>query len=762
MDTTIGSFSICNEGLFNDFATNDHGDLIDLVSQSRHVDKAEAARIIVQVAGGTIPDYLPRRLRNTSGAIQKKPAIQTIPEEKIAGFMPPNAMAIWHYRDLNGNPWCATVRFDDKKGKRFIPYYFDGQDWKSGNPIEENRPLFNADKLAGNDLPVLIVEGEKCASIPVEGFISITWIGGCNAVTKTDFSPLRDRVVITWPDADEPGIKAALKIKELLPHAEILQIDQRPKGWDIADAAEEGIDLVHFIYECPRMVINPTSVVEEDEEEGKKRGRPRKSKRAMELLQRFRLCRHNDKRYMIRDNQAIQIGTRTYKDFVASEYFRATGEPLTSVQIDEVVSIHRAHAGESEEQAVYIRTACPSSQTAYIDLNDGDNTIIEVNAHGCRKSINPPVLFFRPNNMGALPIPDHGGSAELLRKVINLQKDEDFPVLIATLCYILRGRPINKGSYPIIIATGIEGSAKTTFMKIIKKLIDPGIPETRTPSNEIKDLFIAASNGLILSLDNISHINREMSDALCSLVTSGGYARKKNYSDDEEQIFDICRPVLLNGITFDRAPDLISRSLVFELRPITQEERKTESELWTLIEQNHASILGGLLTMISNAIREEEKMKDERFNLPRLADFGRFAIALERGNGWEEGRINSSLMASYEAALGDKAEGNPVIPIIISIIEKTGYWCGSATKLLAEVNEKGGDIDKRLSVWPKTAEKLGKHLKRNHNVYATKGITINQIRDKHGRVWELSKKTNTDPTNDRTANFDDLPILDTL
>jgi hypothetical protein len=475
------------------------------------------------------------------------------------------------------------------------------------------------------------------------------------------------------------------------------------------------------------------------ENESEKRGRPRKSRQAMELLKKYPLCRYKQDRFMIRDNQALLIGSQAYKEFVSGEYFKATGDPLTSVQLDEVSSIHKAHAGEAEERQVYIRTATPTSAKTYIDLNDGKNTIIEVDTEGWRVSHNPPVIFKRPLNMGTLPFPESDGTIELLREIFNLERQEDFPVIVAALAYILRGRPENRGSYPIVVATGIEGSAKTTFMKVVKNLIDPGTPETRTPPNDIKDLFIAANNGLVLSLDNISYINREMSDALCSLTTGGGFARKKNYTDDEEQIFDLCRPILLNGISFDRAPDLLSRSLIIELRAIPPKDRKAEDEIWERVENCRASVFGGLLSLISGAMRQEQAVKKENYLLPRLADLGRFSFALERGNGWEEGKIASALNSTYNAALADNAEGHPLFPIVINIVHEKGSWRGSATDLFNEVNKRlTDDTVRRLNLWPKTVETLAKTIKRNYNVFASKGIRVNQTRSNGERRWELS------------------------
>ncbi len=44
----------------------------------------------------------------------------------------------------------------------------------------------------------------------------VTWSAGSNAVRLTDWSPLTGRVVVIWPDADAPGLKAAAEIADAL------------------------------------------------------------------------------------------------------------------------------------------------------------------------------------------------------------------------------------------------------------------------------------------------------------------------------------------------------------------------------------------------------------------------------------------------------------------------------------------------------------------------------------------------------------------
>ena len=68
------------------------------------------------------------------------------------------------------------------------------------------------------------------------------------------------------------------------------------------------------------------------------------------------------------------------------------------------------------------------------------------------------------------------------------------------------------------------------------------------------------------------------------------------YANREEEIFQAKRPTILNGIPeFATRPDLVDRTIIIELAPISEEARRTEEELWAAFEAERPAILGRLL-----------------------------------------------------------------------------------------------------------------------------------------------------------------------
>ena len=127
--------------------------------------------------------------------------------------------------------------------------------------INEERPLYNLEMLAKyTEKVVLVLEGAKkveavkwqfseiYTDIAEWPYIPVSWCGGCRAIGKTDFEPLKGRQVIYWPDNDESGKNAMRSIK-LNYHGLILNImhDDYPNTWDVVDLIKAGGKVYPFV-----------------------------------------------------------------------------------------------------------------------------------------------------------------------------------------------------------------------------------------------------------------------------------------------------------------------------------------------------------------------------------------------------------------------------------------------------------------------------------------------------------------------------------
>ena len=403
------------------------------------------------------------------------------------------------------------------------------------------------------------------------------------------------------------------------------------------------------------------------------------------------------------------IRGKGFRRWLARRFFEATAGAPSSEALQSALNVIEAKAHfDAPERIVHVRVAGLDS-TLYLDLGDEKWGAVEIDATGWRVIDKPPVRFRRASGMQPLPTPIRGGSVEKLRSFLNVQSQADFVLVVAWALAVLR----NRGPYPVIVLSGEQGSAKSTFSAILRSLLDPNTAPLRALPREDRDLFIAATNGHVLAFDNVSGLPAWISDTLCRLATGGGFAVRQLYTDQDEVLFDAARPVILNGIEdIVTRPDLADRAVFLTLEPIPEERRRPEAELWAAFEAERPRILGVLL----NAVVEGLKRLPETHlpKLPRMADFALWATACETAL-WPAGSFWSAYCGNLGEAVESVIDADPVAGALRAMMQsrtERTVWTGNATDLLGALGEMAGDRVAKSKTWPDSPRALGGRLRR--------------------------------------------------
>ncbi|MDH5528383.1 MAG: hypothetical protein OEY97_13915, partial [Nitrospirota bacterium] len=239
-------------GLWTDFATGEGGDAIALWAGANGLSaKADFPKVIESAADwlGTAP--APRR--QSFGNSEKLP-----PMDDLGPYT-----AKWDYTAEDGKLICCVYRFDPPGGKTFRPWDATRRKWGDPTPW----PLYNLPGIAKADT-VILVEGEKCAdALNGIGICATTAMHGAGAITKTsktDWSPLKGKQVVVWPDKDAVGWRYAEAVADAAGTAGARSVailvppEDRPEKWDAADAVDEGFDCAAFIRDGERKVVTDT------------------------------------------------------------------------------------------------------------------------------------------------------------------------------------------------------------------------------------------------------------------------------------------------------------------------------------------------------------------------------------------------------------------------------------------------------------------------------------------------------------------------
>jgi hypothetical protein len=224
--------------------------------------------------------------------------------------------------------------------------------------------------------------------------------------------------------------------------------------------------------------------------------------------------------------------------------------------------------------------------------------------------------------------------------------------------------------------------------------------------------LIAALNSWAIALDNLSSLTTWLSDALCRLATGGGLGTRQFYTNNEESLFDVQRPIILNGITsLAERGDLQARCIPITLPVIGEDARRIEDDFWDDFNEAHPAILGGLLDVVSGALKQLPAVNLDK--LPRMADFAKRAVAAERGQGWPPGTFISAYAKNRAGANDTALEASPVAGALVAFMASRDEWSGTAAVLLAELDSLVGETKTKRKDWPVDGAQLGKILRRN-------------------------------------------------
>jgi hypothetical protein len=398
------------------------------------------------------------------------------------------------------------------------------------------------------------------------------------------------------------------------------------------------------------------------------------------------------------------VESRKFANWLKFEFYNENQRAPAGSSIKSAVGTLSAIAEfgpELPSHRVHLRAAEVDGRI-YIDLCNDRWQCVEVDENGWRVIDAPPLVRFRrTRGMRALPVPVPGGSIDLLKKFVNLT-DGDFVLLV---CVILDA--FRSGKHPVLNLVGEFATAKSTLAKMFKRLVDPDETELRSLPGTLRDMFIAVNSARVRAWDNISKIERAISDALCELSDGSGFGTRKLYSDDDEFTVQGSRSIILNGLSnCATRPDLASRTVMLQLQPIGDGTRKSETELWAEFDQACPLILGALLDALAHGLKMLPGVRLERKS--RMVDFELFGTACA-------GKTFTIAFAANAAELNEATiEEDPVAKGILALMdERKTEWTNTMTALMVELtnHDRTEQLVSKQRDWPKNVTQFGKRVR---------------------------------------------------
>lgn len=377
-------------------------------------------------------------------------------------------------------------------------------------------------------------------------------------------------------------------------------------------------------------------------------------------------------------------------------------------------------------------------------LADDQWTTLFIKETGWKAGKSKKVKFTKSPLDADQVMPVGGGDLlRLLRRYVNMD-DEDFFLFTV---YVVQAFSRTSSHFAAIISSE-KGTGKSTLTKLLRDLIDPskaGVP--LMPSND-GDLKTYLADSYVVCFDNTAVLSNKFSNILCAAITGSKAAKRKLYTDCDHIILNLHNMVVINGI--DIVPyqsDLAERSLLFELRKISKENRMTDASFWAAFQKDRPLILGAIMDTLVKAIQILPTLQTQSLHRMADANLEMLAIAVALGRTEEEfqellEKNNQKLQESY-------AENNAFVNAIVDFVRKHGNQDEPASKVYDRLK---GTKAREIKDFPNSASALSKRLNREKDALEQLGIRFSKHKKNDYNYITLSRiPQNQQTKSQRTA-----------
>lgn len=217
-------------------------------------------------------------------------------------------------------------------------------------------------------------------------------------------------------------------------------------------------------------------------------------------------------------------------------------------------------------------------------------------------------------------------------------------------------------------------------------------------------------------------------------------SKRKLYTDGDESIVNVCKPVVLNGIgAVVSAADLMDRALHVDLPPIAA--RRTKAEIDAEFARLQPGLVGALLDLFARALALLPTVVIPQERLPRMADFAMLGEAVFRATGSPPG----AFLDSYEGMLREGAvravEAHPVgVALGEMLKDDPNGFAGELSALLQLLDDRRPGGPEARANWPGSARALGDMLRRLAPALAKIGIKVDSAEKRGGVIrWTVAR-----------------------
>jgi hypothetical protein len=335
---------------------------------------------------------------------------------------------------------------------------------------------------------------------------------------------------------------------------------------------------------------------------------------------------------------------------------------------------------------------------------------------------------------GTMPEPIPGGNLDELFDYVNIE-EKDRPLVLSAMFHAWRPGV----AQPIINLVGENGSAKTTSIRDVRQIVDPSTADIGAMPRTADELLVVCASSIFASFDNASHLDAELSDALCVVSTGGSRLTRKLYSDGDLSVVSARAQTWINGISeIVTRGDLASRAVILSCPVMDPSRRRSDSDINNCFNLAAGRILGALFQHVDATLSTcLSSVQCEKRIRPRMADFSDSGEAFCRTLGMPSGTFDELLSRNQGQATETILEASPVAEAIMRRIKERGTISMPVSALLPELSILAGEAAHSRN-WPSTAVALASAVRRIAPALRAAGFTVENGRNHSGRYLHIA------------------------
>lgn len=377
----------------------------------------------------------------------------------------------------------------------------------------------------------------------------------------------------------------------------------------------------------------------------------------------------------------IKIESSEFDRWITREYHINYKTILSNKYLLEPIKVLVSEEARLNGQQIEIHNRIATvNGSIYIDLGTANRQCVKIDKSGWQVGTYP-IFFKRHKEFASLPVPILGGNIKDLLPFLPPMAERD---QCLALCWLIASF-FEKIERAFLLIEGQQGSGKSTLAKLIKSLIDPTHGKALTYNDNVQTIAQVLDHHCIPLIDNVTSISKAVSDLICTAYSDGVYSTRKQYTNDEDFIFNLNGNVIFTTIRLIKPKsDFLNRCYKIEMK-LTEKSYRSKQIFTERFDAVKGLLFGAVLDVVVATLNKVETIPVT--GTYRTVDFDRYATAAAEAMGYGAKFFLQARKHCEQIKIKSITTSTPIIDALSNFLRSNNfYYSGNIETLINKLS----------------------------------------------------------------------------